>query len=59
VILVYHQVSSFSFTTWQEHVTVRYDDNDACCVLDQYAESDFDSASSLKVTLTGRHISRL
>jgi len=35
--IVVYQMSNFPSTSWQEQVTFRWDDEDVCFVLDQYA----------------------
>ena len=54
-IIVQRRVSNFSAISWQEKVTFRSDDNDVSFVLDQHAELDFYSASSLKQQSAGRY----
>jgi hypothetical protein len=41
---------------WQEHVDLQWDDDEVRFVLDQHAELDFYSASSLKQQSAGRHV---
>ena len=48
VIIAKHQLSIFSAISWQEQVTSGSDDDDVSFVIDQHAELDFSSASSLK-----------
>jgi hypothetical protein len=40
--------SGFSATSWREQVNFQWDDNEVCFVLNQRAELDFYSASTLK-----------
>jgi len=49
----------FSAITWQEQVYCQWDDDEVCFVLDQHAELDFYSASSLKQQSAGRHVAAL
>jgi hypothetical protein len=48
VIVVSRQFSNFSAILWWEQVNFQWDDDEVCFVLDQHAELDFYSASSLK-----------
>jgi hypothetical protein len=48
-------MSNFSAISWREQVTF-WLDGDVRFVLDQYAELDFYSASSLKQQSAGRHV---
>jgi len=51
------QFSNFSAISWREQVNFQYyDDGEVRFVLDQHAELDFYSASSLKQQSSGRHI---
>ena len=59
VIGVYHQLSNLSAISWREQVNLQWDDDEVCFVLDQNAELDFSSASSLKRQSTGRHVAPL
>jgi hypothetical protein len=59
VIVVSRQFSNFSAISWREQVNLQWDDDDARFVLDQHAELDFYSASSLKQQSTGRHVAPL
>jgi hypothetical protein len=42
--------------SWQEQVHFQWDDDEVRFVLDQHAELDFYSASSLKQQSAGRHV---
>jgi len=42
--------------TWREQVNFQRDDKEVRFVLDQHAELDFYSASSLKLQSAGRHV---
>jgi hypothetical protein len=44
---------------WQEQINFQWNDDEVCFVLDQHAELDFYSASSLKQQSTGRHVAPL
>jgi len=46
----------FSAILWREQVNFQWDDDEVRFVLDQHAESDFYSASSLKQQCTDRHV---
>ena len=61
VIVVYYkcQFSNFSAISWQEQVNFQWHDDEVCFVLDQHAELDFYSASSLKQQSAGRHVAPL
>jgi hypothetical protein len=48
-----------SAISWREQVNFQWDDDDVRFVLDQYAEFDFYSASSLKQQSAGRHVAPL
>ena len=50
------QLSNFSAISWREQVNFQWDDDEICFVLDQRAELDFYSASSLKQQSAGRHV---
>jgi hypothetical protein len=56
-------MSNFSEIPWQEQVTFWWDDesddDEVHCVLDQHAELDFYSASSLKQQSASRHVAPL
>ena len=45
--------------SWREQVNFQRDDNEVRFVLDQHAELDFYSASSLKQQSAGRHVTPL
>ena len=49
----------FLATSWREQVNVQWDDDEDRLVLDQHAEFDFYSASSLKQQSAGRHVAPL
>ena len=59
MIVVKRQVSNFSAISWQEQVNFQWDDDEVRFVLDQDAELDFYSASSLKQQSAGRHVALL
>ena len=59
VIVVKRQFSNCSAILWREQVNFQWDDDEVCFVLDQPAELDFYSASSLKQQSAGRHITPL
>ena len=44
---------------WREQVNFQWDDDEVRFVLDQHAELDFYSASSLKQQSAGRHVTPL
>ena len=46
----------FSAILWREQVNFKWDDDEVCFVLDQHAELDFYSASSLKQESTDSHV---
>ena len=52
-------MSNFSAISWQEQVYFQRDDDEVCFVLDQHAELDFHSASSLKQQFAGKHVASL
>ena len=52
-------ISNISAISWREQVKVEWDDEEVCFVLDQHAELDFYSASSLKQQSAGRHVAPL
>jgi len=57
VIDVSRQFSNRSAISWREQVNFQWDDDDEVrFVLDQHAELDFYSASSLKQQSEGRHV---
>jgi hypothetical protein len=45
--------------SWREQVNFQWDDDEVCFVLDQHAEVDFYSDSSLKQQFAGRHVTPL
>ena len=49
----------FLAISWREQVNLQWDDDEVRFVLDQHAELDFCSASSLKQQSTGRHVAPL
>ena len=50
----------FSAVSWREQVNFQWDDDDETrFVLDQHAELDFYSASSLKQQSAGKHVAPL
>jgi hypothetical protein len=50
------QFSNFSAILWREQVNYQWDDDEVRFVLDQHAELDFFSASSLKQQSAGRNV---
>jgi hypothetical protein len=48
------QFSNFSPISWREQVNVQWDDDEVRFVLDQHAELDLYSASSLKQQFAGK-----
>jgi hypothetical protein len=59
VIVVKRQFSNCSAILWREQVNFQWDDDEVRFVLDQHAELDFYSASSLKQQSAGRHVTPL
>ena len=59
VIVALRQLSNFSAISWREQVNFHWDDDEVRFVLNQLAELDFNSASSLKQQSAGRHVSQL
>jgi hypothetical protein len=53
VIVVQRQLCNFSAISWREQVNFEWDDDEGRFVLDQHAELDFYSASSLKQQSAG------
>ena len=51
--------STLSAISWREQVKFQWDDDVVRFVLDQYAELDLYSASSLKQQFAGRHVAPL
>jgi hypothetical protein len=49
----------FSAISWREQVNFQWDDDEVRFVLDQHAELDFYSASSLKQQFADRHVASL
>ena len=54
VIVVQRQLSNFTAISWREQVNFQWDDDEVRFVLDQHAELDGNSASSLKQQYAGR-----
>ena len=50
---------TISTISWQEHVSLQWDDDDVRFVLGQHVELDLYSASSLKQQSAGRHVTPL
>ena len=59
VIVAEHQLSNFTAISWWKQVSFQWDDDEVHFVLDQHAELDFYSASSLKQQSADRHIAPL
>jgi hypothetical protein len=59
VIVVLRQFSNFSAISWWEQINFQWDDGEVRIVLDQHAELDFNSASSLKQQSAGWHVAPL
>jgi len=59
VIIVKRHISNCSAISWREQVNCQWDDDEVCFTLDQHAELDFYSASSLKKQFAGRHVAPL
>jgi hypothetical protein len=53
------QFSNFSPISWREHVNFQWDDDEVRFVLDQQAELDLYSASSLNQQFAGKHVAPL
>jgi hypothetical protein len=51
--------ATFLAISWWEQVNLQWDDDEVHFVLDQHAELDFNSSSSLKQQSTDRHVSPL
>jgi hypothetical protein len=49
-------IQQFSAISWREQVNFQWDDDEVHFVLDQHAELDFYSASSLKQQSAGRYV---
>ena len=58
-IVVQRKLSNFSAISWREQVNFKWDDDEVRFVLDQHAELDFYSASSLKQQSADRHVAPL
>jgi len=52
-------IRQFSAISWREQVNFQWHDDEIRFVLDQHAELDFHSASSLKQQSAGRHVAPL
>jgi len=52
-------MQQFSAMSWREQVNVQWDDDEDLFVLDQHAELDFYSASSLKQHSADGHVASL
>jgi hypothetical protein len=50
--------NSAIFQLWREQVNFQWDDDEVCIVLDQHAELDSYSVSSLKQQSVNRHVAR-
>ena len=59
LIVVKRQFSNFSAISWREQINFQWDDDEVRFVLDQHAELDLYSASSLKQQSVGRHVAPL
>ena len=57
--LLFNANSAIFQLSWREQVNFEWDDDEVRFVLDQHAELDFYSASSLKQQSAGRHIATL
>jgi hypothetical protein len=58
-LIIQRQFSNFAARSWREQVNFQLNDYEIRFVLDQHAELDFHSASSLKQQSAGRHIAPL
>jgi hypothetical protein len=56
VIVVKRQLRNVSAISWREKVNFQWDDDEVRFVLDQHAELDFYSASSLKQQSASPHV---
>jgi hypothetical protein len=56
VIVVKRQFNSFATRSWREQVNFQWDDDEVCFVLNQHAEINVYSASSLKQQYADRHV---
>ena len=52
-------IQQFSAISWREQANFQWDDDEVRFILDQHAELDFYSASSLKQQSAGRHVAPL
>ena len=59
VIVVKRQFRKFSAISWWDQVNIQWDDDDVRFVLDQQAELDLYSASSLKQQSAGKYFAPL
>ena len=60
VIVAYRKLSNVSLAiSWREQVNFQWDDDEVRFVLDQHAELDVHSASSLKQQSADRHVAPL
>ena len=59
VIVVKCQLINFSAISYKKQVNFQWEDDEVRFVLDQHAELDFHSASSLKQQSAGRHVAPL
>ena len=59
VIVVANSAFFFLAISWREQVNFHWDDDEVCFILDQHAELDFHSGSSLKQLSVGRHVAPL
>ena len=59
VIVVKRQFRKFSAISWWDQVNIQWDDDDVRFVLDQHAELDLYSASSLKQQSAGKYFAPL
>ena len=55
-VIVKLKFSNSSAKLWREQVNFQWDDDEVCFVLDQHAEMDCYSASSMKQQSAGRHV---
>jgi hypothetical protein len=58
-IVVDRQFNNFSAISWREQANFQWNDDDVRFALDQYAELDLYSASSLKQHSASRHVAPL
>ena len=59
MIVVLTLIQQFSAISWREQINFQRDDDEVRFKLDQHAEMDFYSASSLKQQSVGRHVAPL